>query len=537
MGAGASATTPRSCAAASIEAASDADMQAVLAALSSEGKAKVASALKKLPAQYTPASTQPLKEVQADESQTCVARVQASLDAIAKHDGFLNACVEVLKDSALKVAAEADAKLAAGGTRRVLEGVPFLVKANIDVAGSLSTAAMPGLAEWRPEKTAPVVIKLMEAGAIPVAKTTLPEAAFGMWGWSSLHGLTKNPHNEGYTSGGSSTGSAVGLAAGFASAALGSDTEGSLRGPADFAGVVGMRVTLGRYSDEGVVPCNIKHDTAGPMATTVADLAVMDAVITGASPSDYTPADLKGLTVAFPPDLTAKDLAPGNAMAITLAKEALAKAGATVKEDAAEFAPLAAPPEGGAICHELSFCQEGFEAYLKSHPHCTLKGDEVIEKSFYPNVRNFFLAPKGRNSSGPFDLTNMSTKTGDEYKELKDKYDAARAEWLKKFEAYFDDNQVDVILTPTTNGLPALVETDEGYKDFIASIMTGLASYKPIQGLNHLPIPSIAIPTAARHEDPKGGAPMPVGVCLWGRSNGDKKLIEAAMAFEVALKS
>jgi len=536
MGAGASAATPRSSAAASIAAASDADLRAVLAALSAEDKAKVASVLKKLPAQYTPASTQPLKEVQADRSQTCVARVQASLDAIAKHDGFLNTCVEVLTVSAMNMAAEADAKLAAGGARRVLEGVPFLVKANIDVASSLSTAAMPGLAEWRPETTAPVVTKLIEAGAIPVAKTTLPEAAFGMWGWSSLHGLTKNPHNQGYTSGGSSTGSAVGLAAGFASAALGSDTEGSLRGPADFAGVVGMRVTMGRYSDEGIVPCNIKHDTVGPMATTVADLAVMDAVITGASPADYTPTDLKGLTVAIPPDLTA-DLAPGNAKAIALAKEALTKAGAAVKEDAAEFAPLTAPPEGCSICQELSFRQEGFEAYLKSHPNCTLKGKEVIEKSFYPNVKTFFLAPKGRNASGAFDLTNMSTKTGNEYKELKDKYDAARAEWLKRFEAYFDDNQVDVILTPTTNGLPALVETDEGYKDFIACIMKALASYKPIHGLNHLPIPSIAVPTAARHEDPKGGPPMPVGVCLWGRSSGDKKLIEAAMAFEVALKA
>ena len=65
------------------------------------------------------------------------------------------------------------------------------------------------------------------------------------------------------------------------------------------------------------------------------------------------------------------------------------------------------------------------------------------------------MTPKGRNASGPFELTNMSTKTGDEYKGLKDKYDAARVEWLKKYEAYFADNKVDVILTPTTNGLPA----------------------------------------------------------------------------------
>ena len=97
--------------------------------------------------------------------------------------------------------------------------------------------------------------------------------------------------------------------------------------------------------------------------------------------------------------------------------------------------------------------------------------------------------------------------------------------------------KVDFILTPTTNGLPAPVETDEGYKDFVACIMKALASYKPIHGLNHLPIPSIALPTAARHEDPNGGPPMPVGVCLWGKTGTDKKLIEAAMAFEAALKA
>ena len=94
------------------------------------------------------------------------------------HISSLNCrCIEVLKDKALKMAAEADEKIAAGGARRPLEGVPILVKGNIDVAGTLSTAAMPGLNDWRPEKTAPVVAKLMEAGAIPIAKTTLPEAA------------------------------------------------------------------------------------------------------------------------------------------------------------------------------------------------------------------------------------------------------------------------------------------------------------------------------------------------------------------------
>ena len=150
---------------------------------------------------------QPMKDVQADTSKTCVQRVQESLDMIAKSECDLNACVEILKESALKQAAEADAKIAEGAARRPLEGVPLLVKGNVDVAGTLTTAAMEGFAGWRPESTAPVVQKLIDAGAIPVAKTTLPEAAFGMWSWSKMYGKTANPFNSRYTAGGSSMGS------------------------------------------------------------------------------------------------------------------------------------------------------------------------------------------------------------------------------------------------------------------------------------------------------------------------------------------
>ena len=98
------------------------------------------------------AALQPLSEVQGDTSKTCVERVQAALDAIAARDtGALNCCVEVLAESALAQAVEADARLAGGGERRLMEGVPILAKVNVDVAGSLSTGGMPALAEFRPD--------------------------------------------------------------------------------------------------------------------------------------------------------------------------------------------------------------------------------------------------------------------------------------------------------------------------------------------------------------------------------------------------
>ena len=116
---------------------------------------------------------------------------------------------------ALELAAAADAKLLEGAPRRPLEGVPIIVKANVDVAGTLSTASLPALADWRPSKTAPIAQRLIDAGAIVVAKTNMPEAALGIWGFSPVHGITKNPINENYTTGGSSAGTAAGIAAGY----------------------------------------------------------------------------------------------------------------------------------------------------------------------------------------------------------------------------------------------------------------------------------------------------------------------------------
>jgi hypothetical protein len=127
-----------------------------------------------------PPPAQPLAEVQADSSLTCVARVQASLDAIAAQDARLRACIEVLKDSALQTAAEADSRLAAGGARRPLEGVPLLVKANIDVAGANVTAAMVALKDHRPTTSAPVVSK------VPCAAWT-GDRCLGSWP-RPLHG-------------------------------------------------------------------------------------------------------------------------------------------------------------------------------------------------------------------------------------------------------------------------------------------------------------------------------------------------------------
>jgi len=328
------------------------------------------------------------------------------------------------------------------------------------------------------------------------------------------------------------------LAAGYAQVALGSDTEGSLRGPVEFAGVVGMRPSRGRHSDEGIVPCNIAHDTAGPMGRTAADVAALDAVLTGGVISDYAPSDLSTLKVAMPADWAALATADGSQKALALAKAALVAGGATVLSEGDElsFGPLVAPPEGFA---EPSFRQEGLEKYLSSHEG--LKGKsvaEVLQSSFYPNIATFFLEPKATPSQP---MINMSNQSPDQYAALKATYDAQCTAWEAKYTSYFDAHAIDVILTPCCATEPAPARTPEEYDDpasFVPLIIESLKVYKPVgHGLNGLPIPSIALPTPATHSAPSlGGPPMPAGVLLWGRPNGDKKLIEVAMALEKAMK-
>jgi len=482
---------------------------------------------------------QSMGSIQADTSKTCVQRVQEALDVIAQREGDLNACIEILKSSALQQAAEADEKLAGGAARRPLEGVPLLVKGNVDVQGTLSTAAMEGFAGWRPSTTAPVVQKLIDAGAIVVAKTTLPEAAFGMWSWSKLHGLTKNPFNSRYTAGGSSMGSSVGLAAGYAPIAIGSDTEGSMRGPAEYAGIVGLRPTMGRYSNDGIIPCNIARDTAGMMACTAADVAMLDAIATGGQIGDYQPPALSSVKVAYPADWAAMGKAPGTQKALALAVAAFEGGGATVKKEVGDFKPLLTPPvpPDDSLYEAVSFRSEALESYIKSHENIGTTLGEVIDKSFYPSVKRFFAAPI---QLGKGAMINMREKQGtEEYGQLKVRYDKEVAAMAEQFTKYLDNADVDVILTPCTVGLPSAVKTAAEYHDptsFGPLIMASLGNFLPLYGLNGVPIPSITLPTAARHENPElGGGPMPAGVLLWARPKDDKKLVEVAMALEAAL--
>jgi mandelamide amidase len=162
-----------------------------------------------------------------------------------------------------------------------LAGVPFAVKDNIDTADLATTAGTPGLMGSVPLRDSPVVAALRRSGAVLVGKTNLHELAFGVSGENPAFGSARNPRSPDRCAGGSSSGSAVVVASGVVPFALGSDTGGSCRIPASWCGVVGFRPSTGRWSSEGVVPISHSRDTVGLLASTVGDVQLVDAVITG----------------------------------------------------------------------------------------------------------------------------------------------------------------------------------------------------------------------------------------------------------------
>src|SRR5712671_6154105 len=204
--------------------------------------------------------------------------VDAHLARIDEVNPALNALVCVLADEARAGAALADKKLAAGEAVGPLHGVPFTVKENIDMAGLPTTWGVPALAQAVVPADAPVVERMRAAGAIPIARTNLPDMALRLHTNSSLHGLTRNPWHPGRTAGGSSGGEAAALATGMSPIGLGNDIGGSLRNPANACGIASIRPSMGRVPNAMFGPAQdrilavTQMAVDGPMARRVADV-------------------------------------------------------------------------------------------------------------------------------------------------------------------------------------------------------------------------------------------------------------------------
>ena len=211
---------------------------------------------------------------------------QAILNRIDRLDGRVGAFITVTRDLALGAAREAEQEIARGRYRGPLHGIPFGVKDTHYTKGIRTTANTPVLLDFVPDFDATVVARLKAAGGVLVGKMKLPEFSFGSAGEGGAFPDAKNPWNLSRTPGGSSSGSAAALAAGLLTVATGGDTSGSIRNPATFCGVVGMKPTYGRVSRRGIVVISWSLDHVGPMTRGVWDSAVMLQAIAGADPDD-----------------------------------------------------------------------------------------------------------------------------------------------------------------------------------------------------------------------------------------------------------
>lgn len=271
--------------------------------------------------------------------------VDACLRRVDEIAPSLHAYIEVYADEARQVARASEVMIAAGHRLGPLHGIPIALKDNIGLAGLVTTAGSKVLADWRPAEDATVARRLKGSGCIVLGKTNMHEFAWGGTSANPHYGAVRNPWNPERFPAGSSGGSGAAVAARSVFAALGTDTGGSVRLPASVNGIVGIRPTIGRVSNHGVVPLAWSMDTVGPMTRTVEDCALVFSVVAGhdeRDPSsasvpvaDYT-ADLrrgvKGVRVGVIPDYFFHNLQAPVHDAVTRALSTLEGLGASVVE-------------------------------------------------------------------------------------------------------------------------------------------------------------------------------------------------------------
>ena len=380
------------------------------------------------------------------------------LERIDRLDPLLNAFALVLSEEARREAEASRSRWREGTPRGPLDGVPVAVKDLADVAGLSTGCGSRALANPAAERSATVVERLRHAGAVLVGKTQMVEFACGGWGTNAVLGTPWNPW-DGATHrapGGSSSGSAVAVAAGLVTAAIGSDTGGSVRIPCAFCGLTGLKTTFGRISVAGTAPLAKSFDTLGPMARTVRDAAIVANAIAGpdrrdpntwsapaASSLGEIGAGLAGVRVGIMPASEREGLSQGVELAYDAAIETMRANGAAIVSIALPEAFDDVRPRCGTMV-----MAEGFAALSSWVERDDLPLD--------PNVRARILT--GR------DVTLA------QYLRLREDRDRTKLAWSGAIA------EVDVLLTPTTPiAAPKLCDVDEA--SFQAARFTRAGNY------------------------------------------------------------
>ena len=496
--------------------------EAAVAAQTAATAAEAISPQAAAPAAMTPSAADTISTIARGE-KSCVQVVTQALAAIEGADSELHCCVDVCREASLKAAAAVDAQVAAGGPLGKLAGLPMVVKANIDVAGALSTAATPALKDWRPSSNADCVQPLLDAGAIVIAKTHMPELAMRADGWSSVHGICYNPRNRQCISGGSSSGTASAVAAGYVAVGIGSDTLGSTRLPAACCGVVGLRPSRGRWSHGGCVPLDPSKDTPGPIGATVADVALIAAAVCGDDEPAAAPASLEGVKVLIAEDWMARfaDVQSQKATeAVSVARAALESAGATVISDAGicdvvdlepnltTSPPAAEPPRLPALQEYLDRHADRPEGIARAEQVVELMTDKVPKFSWLPHLNGGYTDEKQAAFEAYLSQAKESTEAA--------------------YRKFFADKGIQAVLVPTIPVEPPSVEGWTVGEEPSPMALLKIAKYT--MSFNCCSIPSLSVPTPVAGTE----SGIPMSVLLWGVD--DRELLSVGAALEKALK-
>ncbi len=440
-------------------------------------------------------------------------------------DGAIHAYNTLTPEQALAKAEAVDRRLAAGEAVGPLAGVPVAVKDNLCTRGVRTTCSSKILESFVPPYNATVVEKLDEADAIIIGKTNLDEFAMGSSTENSGFGPTRNPWDFTRSPGGSSGGSAAAVAAGMAPLALGSDTGGSIRQPAAFCGIVGMKPTYGRVSRYGLVAFASSLDQIGPFARDVRDTAMLLGVISGHDPKDSTSADapipdylagieggVKGMKIGVPREYFGEGLNDDVERAIRAAAQVLQDAGA-------ELVDLSLPNAQYAIATYYIVATAEASSNLARYDgvhygHRTSDDVDIVELYSRSRDEGFGAEVKRRIMLGTFAL---SSGYYDAYylKALK-----VRSLIRQDYEAAWQ--QVDCILGPTspTVAFPFGERIDDPLAMYLADVYT--------IAINLAGLPAISVSCGP------GEGGMPVGLQFTGKPFDESTLLRVARAFEAA---
>jgi mandelamide amidase len=435
--------------------------------------------------------------------------VRALVD-MAERRRDLNAFITFDREHALVAARKADGLAARKSFAGPLHGVPIVVKDNIHVAGLASSAGTPGLQGFVPARNAPVAEKLIRAGAIVLGKTNMHELAFGITSNNAAFGPARNAYDPSRIAGGSSGGTGNAIAARMAPAGLGSDTGGSVRIPAALNGISGLRPSLGRYSQEGITPIAHTRDTAGPMAREVADLVLLDTIITGAR-DRVAPAQLRGLRVGISRAVFWKNLDAETERLATAALDRLRDAGAVVVEvDMPGLAEL-----NGKVSFPVALYEANVDLtrYLKRY-RIALDIKGLAERIASPDVKGLFASAivPGAKDAIPEKVYRDAL--------------AARPVLQRLYAETFRTNGIAALVFPTTPLPAAPVGDDQTTKLNGADVPTFPTFIQNTDPGSNAGIPGLTVPIG------RTAAGLPVGLELDGPAGSDRRLLGIGLALE-----